>query len=228
MNFPSEREKQVEKIVNSLIVKTNRKNKKRLHHISSSKYLIYKKKKDKFPIKNSISPASYIDFNLKKSPEEKSLFRSFNIQLKTLNNNMEYRQRILNQADANYRNRKKVEKLKNQHNNDFYSNFIKRKVEKLFLKNDNDNKQNLHFNLYDYYNNIHKMKVNNRFQYNNKNIGNLKKEFKNNLINFDKKMKTAEISTIKAVKHLDSLSQSNNKMMKEVLDIYNIFNEFEK
>lgn len=98
------------------------------------------------------------------------------------------------------------------------------------MKNDNDKKKNLHFNLYDYYNNIHKMKFNNRRQYNNKNIGNLRKELKidKKLVNFDKKIKNAEISMIKAVKHLNNLSKSNNKMMKEVLDIYSIFNEFEK
>ena len=213
-----------------LIVKKDNNTSKKLHHINSSEYLKYKRKKGKFPIENSISPASYIDVNLKRFPNDKQMFKSFNIQLKSLNNKMEFRDKILKQVDENFRNRKKVENLKNPHNNEFYSDFSKKNIEELFLKNKNDNKNNLHFNLYDYYNNIHKMKVNNRTKYIINNIGNLKKALKvdKKSINFDQRMKKAEISTIKAVNYLKSLSLSNNKMMKEVLDIYSIFNEYEK
>ena len=226
----NDKEINAQKIVNSLIVKKDNNTSKKLHHINSSEYLKYKRKKGKFPIENSISPASYIDVNLKRFPNDKQMFKSFNIQLKSLNNKMEFRDKILKQVDENFRNRKKVENLKNPHNNEFYSDFSKKNIEELFLKNKNDNKNNLHFNLYDYYNNIHKMKVNNRTKYIIKNIGNLKKALKvdKKSINFDQRMKKAEVSTIKAVNYLKSLSLSNNKMMKEVLDIYSIFNEYEK
>ena len=223
---------EVEKIVHSLINSKNDDNDKKLHHVDSSQYLSYKNNKSNkkilFPKEKSISPASYIDVNLKRFPDEKELYRSFNTQLKSLNNKMEFRKLIMNQVDMNYRNRLKVEDLKNQHNNHDYNIFRKKEIEDLFIKQENNNKRSLHFNLYDYYNNIHKMKANSRYKFNKKFFHIEKKienEFKNNgkLMTFDKKMENFENSTISAIKHLNSLSCSNRKMMKQILHIYDIY-----
>ena len=222
---------QVEKIVNSLI-NNNDNNKKKLHHASSTENLSLKKKeykKENYPKEKSISPMTYIDYNLKTTPGNKNLFKSFDTQIKCINNKIQFREKILNQVDANYRHRLKVESLKNQHNDNYYMNYNKKDINELFLRNKNYNKNNLHFNIYDYYNNINKIKANGRYQFDQKFIK-LQKDTKNkkNLLTFDKKMKNVENSMIKAVKYLDNLSISNRKMMKKVLNIYNIYDIYDK
>lgn len=219
---------EVEKIVNNLITgnNNNNDNKKRLHHINSLEHLSIKNLKNlKYPMKNSISPITYIKYHLKKNPQNKEYFRSFNTQLKCLNNKAEFRKAILNQVDTNYRNRLKVENLKNECNsNDYY---MKDKIEEIFLNENNDKKNNFHFNLNDYYNNIPKNNMRNKINKNAK----LEKIFKDNnkhLITFYKKLNNFETSTLKAIKHLDSLSQDNRKMLKNILNIYRIYDKFEK
>ena len=223
---------QVEKIVHTLINSNNNdNNKKKLHHASSTENLSLKKKiykKNDFPKEKSISPMTYIDYNLKVNPENKNFFKSFDIQIKCINNKIKYREKILNQVDTNYRHRLKFESLKNEHNN-YYMNYNKKVINELFLKNKNYNKKNLHYNIYDYYNNINKKKDNGRYQFDQKFIK-LQKDIKNkkNLLTFDKKMKNVENSMLKAVKHLDNLSISNRNMMKKVLNIYNIYDLYDK
>ena len=77
---------QVEKIVHTLINSNNNdNNKKKLHHASSTENLSLKKKiykKNDFPKEKSISPMTYIDYNLKVNPENKNFFKSFDIQIK--------------------------------------------------------------------------------------------------------------------------------------------------
>ena len=135
----------------------------------------------------------------------------------------------MNQVDTNYRNRLKVEDLKSEHNKKYYNDFSKKEIEELFIKNKDQNNKNLHFNLYDYYNNIHKMKVNNRYKF-NKRFLKMEKEFKDNkkLLNFDKKLENFENLTMTAIKHLDSLSSSNRTMMKQILNIYKIYDIYDK
>ena len=223
-NNTSDNSKEVEKIIDSLIsINNNKIIKKGLHH---AEFISLKKNKEKFPLEKSISPAFYIDFNLHKEPENKQLFRSFNTQLKCLNNRIEFREKILKQVETNDRNRLKVDNLKNIHNSEFYTDLCNKRIGNIFLIDKNYNKTNLHFNLYDYYNSIHKMKVKNRFKFNNKKFEKLKNNIKENknLITFDKKLKNAQNSTIKAVKYLDSLSKKNNKMLKKIFNIYNIYN----
>lgn len=224
---------QVEKIVHTLINDNNNDNNKRkLHHANSTEKLSLKKKENKkndYPKEKSISPMTYIDYNLKTNPGNKNLFKSFDTQIKCINNKIEYREKILNQVDTNYRHRLKVESLKNKHNDNYYMNFNKRKINELFLRNKNYNKKNLHFNIYDYYKNIHKIKANGRYQFDQKFIK-LQKDIKEkkNLLTFDKKMKNVENSMIKAIKYLDNLSISNRKMLKNVLNIYNIYDLYDK
>ena len=223
---------EVEQIVHSLI-DSNNENKQKLHHIDSSRYLSYKNNKSKkkmiFPKEKSISPAAYIDYNLKQDPNNKKLYRSFDTQLKCLNNKAEFRKIILNQVDTNYRNRLKVEDLKSEHNKKCYNDFSKKEIEELFIKNKDQNNKNLHFNLYDYYNNIHKMKVNSRYKF-NKRFLRMEKEFKDNKksLNFDKKLENFENSTMSAIRHLDSLSSNNRTMMKQILNIYKIYDIYDK
>ena len=214
----------VEKIVNSLITLKKEKEKK-LHHVNSSENLLLKKNKyENFPKEKTISPFAYIDYNLRNSPGDKKLFKSFNKQLKSLNNKPEYRDRILNQVDTNNRNRLKIEGLRNEVNNKIYIDLKKKEMTELFLDKKKDNKNMLHFNLFDYYNNIHNLKANKRIKF-NKNYEKIKKLFKDNkrIITFDKKLDNFEISTLKAIKHLDSLSFSNRKMMKNILNIYSTY-----
>lgn len=224
---------QVEKIVHSLINSNNSdNNKKKLHHASSTEKLSLKKKeykKDDYPKEKSISPMTYIDYNLKTNPGNRNLFKSFDTQIKCINNKIQYREKILNQVDTNYRNRLKVESLKNEHNDNYYMNNNKKKINEIFLQNKNYNKKNLHFNINNYYNNINKIKANGRYQFDQKFIK-LQKVLKNkiNLLTFDKKMKNVENSMITAIKHLDNLSISNRKMMKNVLNIYNVYDLYDK
>ena len=223
---------EVEKIVHSLI-DSNHENNQKLHHADSFRYLSYNNNKSKkkmlFPKEKSISPASYIDFNLKQDPDNKKLYRSFDTQLKCLNNKLEIKKIILNHVDANYRNRLKVEDLKSEHNNDCYNNFSKKEIEELYTKSNDKNNKNLRFNLYDYYNNIHKMKVYKRYKF-NKRFSKIEKQIKENkkFINFDKKMENFEHSTTAKIKHLDYLSHNNRTMMKQILNIYNILDIYDK
>ena len=215
---------EVEKILHNLINNKNE-NARKLHHANSSENLSLKNiKNQKYPKEKSISPICYIDFNLKKNPEKKEFFKSFNTQIKCLNNKAEYRKTILSQVDTNYRHRLKVENLKNDYNN--IDSDKNKKIEELLTNIKNDNKNNFHFNLYDYYNNIHKTKKKTK-QITNRNIAKLEKIFynKQNLISFDKKLKNVEVSTIKAIKHLDSLSHNNRKMLKDILNIYNVYDK---
>ena len=71
----------------------------------------------------------------------------------------------------------------------------KKNIEHFFVKN----KKNFRFNIYDYYNNINKIKKNRYI----KNTSRLAKIFKDNknLLTFDKKLQNFEISTIKSIKH---------------------------
>ena len=219
---------EVEKIVHHLINNNNNNNDntKKLHHANSTEYLSLKNNKNKniknqkYPKEKSISPITYIDYNLKKNPGNKEFFKSFETQLKCLNNKEEYRETILNQVDTNYRHRMKVENLKNDYN----SNSIidkKKNIENFFVKN----KKNFRFNIYDYYNNINKIKKNRYI----KNTSRLAKIFKDNknLLTFDKKLQNFEISTIKSIKHLDSISHKNRKMLTKILNIYNIYDLFD-
>ena len=186
--------------------------------------MLKKNKYENFPKEKTISPFAYIDYNLRNSPGDKKLFKSFNKQLKSLNNKPEYRDRILNQVDTNNRNRLKIEGLRNEVNNKIYIDLKKKEMTELFLDKKKDNKNMLHFNLFDYYNNIHNLKANKRIKF-NKNYEKIKKLFKDNkrIITFDKKLDNFEISTLKAIKHLDSLSFSNRKMMKNILNIYSTY-----
>ena len=227
-NNCKENSNEVEKIVYNLINNNNNNknyNTKKLHHANSSEnFSLIKLKNQKYPKEKSISPFYYIDYNLKKNPEKKEFFKSFNTQLKCLNNKAEYRKTILSQVDTNYRHRLKVENLKNDYNNNIDSDNSKKKIEEFFVKIKNDNKNNFHFNLYDYYNNIHKTKKNNK-NISNRNFGKLEKIFNNkqNIISFDRKLQNFEASTIKAIKHLDSLSHNNRKMLKNILNIFNVY-----
>ena len=120
---------QVEKIVHTLI-NNNDNNKIKLHHANSTEKLSLKKKeykKNDYPKEKSISPMTYIDYNFKTNPGNKNLFKSFDTQIKCINNKIEYREKILNQVDTNYRHRLKVETLKNKHNDNYYTNFNKKK-----------------------------------------------------------------------------------------------------
>ncbi len=213
----------VEKIVHSLINNKKIDNNK-LHHANSIEYQSLKKNKKNiiFPLNKSISPMSYIDYNLKINPDNKKLFKSFNTQINCLNDKVEYRKRILKQVDENYRHRFKVEDLKNNYNNNIYTNIDKKKIEEM-IDNKDVHENKFHFNLYDYYNNSHRIKNNNRFKFSQR-FGKLVKEIKNNkdLLTFDMKMNNMEKDTHKVVKHLESLSKSKGKMLKNLLDIYTL------
>ena len=185
-------------------------------------------KSDNFPMNKSISPASYIDYNLKKNPDNAKLFKSFHTQVKCLNNKVEYRKRILKQVDENYRHRLRIEDLKSQHNRKDYNDMNKKDIEDL-MNDKNIRKNKFHFNLYDYYNNSHKINYFNRFKYARK-FNKLMKDnnvVDKNLLTFDRKMRNLELSTQKAVKHLQSLSNSNEKMLKNLLDIYTINEKYD-
>ena len=209
--------KELEKIMDSLISTNNKVKKTNLHH---AELISLKKNKEKYPIEKSISPSFYIDYNFREEPDNRKLFLSFNTQLKCLNNKVEFRKKILRQIETNNSNRLKIDDLKNIHNNEFYTELNNKKIENIFKINRNSDKKNLHFNLYDYYNNIHKMKVNNRNKYNNKKFEKIKNHTKENkiLMTFENKLKNAENSTIKTVKHLDSLSRKNNKILKKIIN----------
>ena len=226
-----ENSKQVEQIVHSLI-NGKKIDKQKLHHANSIEYLSMKKsnivKSDNFPMNKSISPASYIDYNLKKNPDNAKLFKSFHTQVKCLNNKVEYRKRILKQVDENYRHRLRIEDLKSQHNRKDYNDMNKKDIEDL-MNDKNIRKNKFHFNLYDYYNNSHKINYFNRFKYARK-FNKLMKDnnvVDKNLLTFDRKMRNLELSTQKAVKHLQSLSNSNEKMLKNLLDIYTINEKYD-
>lgn len=91
------------------------------------------------------------------------------------------------------------------------------------IDNKDVHENKFHFNLYDYYNNSHRIKNNNRFKFSQR-FGKLVKEIKKNkdLLTFDMKMNNMEKDTHKVVKHLESLSKSNGKMLKNLLDIYTL------
>lgn len=218
----------VEKIVHSLINNKKIDNNK-LHHANSIEYQSLKKNKKNinFPLNKSISPISYIDYNLKINPDNKKFFKSFNKQINCLNDKVEYRKRILKQVDENYRHRFKVEDLKNNYNNNIYTNIDKKKIEEM-IDNKDVHGNKFHFNLYDYYNNSHRIKNNNRFKFSQR-FGKLVKEIKKNkdLLTFDMKMNNMEKDTEKAVKHLESLSNSNGKMLKNLLDIYTAYEKYD-
>lgn len=217
---------EVEKIVNHLITGNNNNNNKTLHHVNSLEHFSIKNTKNlKYPMNNSISPITYIKYHLKKNPQNKEYFRSFDTQLKCLNNKAVFRKAILSQVDTNYRHRLKVENLKNECNNNDY--YMKEKIEDIFLNEKNDIKNNFHFNLNDYYNNIPKNNMRYKFNKNAK----LEKIFKDNnkhLITFYKRLNNFETSTLKTIKHLDSLSHDNRKMLKNILNIYKIYDVYEK
>ena len=229
-----ENSKKVEIIVHSLI-NSKKIDKTKLHHANSIEYLSMKKnvkkviKSDNFPMNKSISPASYIDYNLKKNPDNTKLFRSFHTQVKCLNNKVEYRKRILKQVDENYRHRFKIEDLKSQHNRKMYKDINKKDIEELINDKKINRKNKFHFNIYDYYHNSHKINYFNRFKYGKKISKLMKPNNVDNkdLLTFDTKMLNMVLSTKKAVKYLESLSSSNEKMLKNLLDIYNINEKYD-
>ena len=192
---------EIEKIVSSLI---NNENDKKNNDINLNKYLSFKKNKEKinetFPRENSIHPKKYISYNLRNDPLNSKLYKSFNTQIKCLNNKVNYRKKILEGIDACNRYRPKIENLK------FGSN--KNKLTEEFFKNEHNNK--FHFNLFNYYNNnILKMK-----NYN-------KKKFKEKcLLTFDEKLKNMEKNTKNSIEYSKNLSLINKKMLNKINEIY--------
>ena len=67
--------------------------------------------KEKFPIKDTVDPKKCIKFNLLKSPNEKKLFLSYDLQLKCINNNEDSRKMILKQVELNNLSRFNTENL---------------------------------------------------------------------------------------------------------------------
>ena len=201
---------EIEKIVDSLINNENDKeNKNKNKDIDLNKYLSFKKNKEKineaFPKEKSISPKYYISYNLQNDPLNKKLYRSYDTQIKCLNNKVEYRKKILEGIDASHRYRPKIENLK------FGSDLRlhKNKLAEEFFKNEHNNK--LYFNLYNYYNdNILKMK-----NYNNK------RKFKvKYLMTFDEKLKNMEVMTKNSIEYSKNLSNTNKKMLEKINDIF--------
>ena len=200
---------EIEKIVSSLINNENGENNNKNIDINLNKYLSFKKNKEKinetFPRENSISPKNYISYNLQNDPLNDKLYKSFNIQIKCINNKAEYRKKILEGIDACNRYRPKIENLK------FGSNLRlnKNKLAEELFKNEHNNK--FHFNLFKYYNNnILKMKNYNRKKFNEK-----------CLMTFDEKMKSVEKMTKNSIEYSKNLSNTNKIMLKKINEMYN-------
>lgn len=210
---------EVENIINSLI--DNRNDKEENFNKQYKTNIIFDKKK-------SIDPKTYINYNLQEQPNNKELFRSFDIQLNCINNKIEYRNKIIRGIDTTNRNRLKIENLKfSLNNNTSFDN--NKKVVDDYLKNKMVNKKNFHFNIYDYYNNIYKKKSYNRCKFNKKMMINQNEiNMDKNLLTFEQKVKNLETFTSNSIGYLKYLSKTNENMLKKLNNIYDIYDLYNK
>ena len=128
-----------------------------------------------------------------------------------------------------WRNRLKVEDLNNNYNTSYYRDINKTNIEEFFKNNQQKNKMNFHFNLFDYYNNSNKMKFYNRLNFKIK-LDSIKKSLnkQNNLLTFDAKLEAIDSFTNKSAKHLYSLSKKNKIMLGNIINIYDVYKFYDK
>lgn len=209
-------EEKVNKIINSLFKKSEESNSDRpiFYHANSTQYLSKmrnrKKKyynKELFPREKAINPKAYIEYNFKSDPSNKKLFKSYDIQIKCLNNNEENRIKILKRVNENNKFRDDIEKLEiyNDNNND-----VSYKDLQKMEKNEFENKKNFNFNKMD--KNSNKNKLKNIFF----NIDKTNENEYDNLITFDVKMNNAMNSTNNTLKYLRRLSHKNVNLIKKI------------
>ena len=170
-----------------------------------------------------INPRKYIDYNLKTEPYNTNFFKSFNAQIKLINNKEYICEKILDRTNKNIK-----------YNDNFFNLSVKKNKEDIFNKDLKDLKEIKTVFLYND-KNILKLKnhdkniiINSQFKEKNKKknllqnrvIKNLSKIKRYKLFNFDEEMNDVMLSTKNTVKYLNDLSEKNSNLINNIKNIY--------
>ena len=204
----------------SIFFKEKKANKNYFKNISKNNSEVIRKKyykKEKFPIEELINPRKYIEYNLKTEPYDKKFLKSYNAQMKLINDKEFIRKKILERTD-------KIIK----YNNNLFKLDVKQTKEDIFGKDLNeikkvildDGKKDFKSKYYDI-NDSFKEKNKKKIVLENNILKNINKSTRYKLINFDEEMNDIVTSTKNTTKYLNDISEKNKNLINNIKNIYN-------